>query len=59
MEPMTLASLLSSMGEIFSSVTGYFTTVFNLFVSTPLLLLTFGVGFVAVIINMARGFLGR
>lgn len=59
MESMTLATLLTSMGDIFTSVTGYFTTVFELFVSTPLLLLTFGVGFVAIVINMARGFLGR
>lgn len=56
---MELATLLTSMGQIFTSVTGYFTTVFNLFVSTPLLLLTFGIGFVAIVINMARSFLGR
>lgn len=56
---MTLTALLTSMGEIFTSVTGYFTSVFTMFVSTPILLLTFGIGFVAVVINMARGFLGR
>jgi hypothetical protein len=56
---MTLAELLYDMGSIFESVTGYFTDVFEMFVSNPLLLLTFGVGFVAIVINMARGFLGR
>lgn len=56
---MTLTALLADMGSIFTAVTGYFTDVFDLFVSTPLLLLTFGVGFVAIVINMARGFLGR
>lgn len=56
---MTLTELLTNMGSIFTAVTGYFTDVFELFVETPLLLLTFGIGFVAVIIHMARGFLGR
>lgn len=56
---MDLAALLTAMGSIFTSVTGYFTSVFTMFVSTPILLLTFGIGFVAIVINMARGFLGR
>ena len=56
---MTLTALLADMGTIFTSVTSYFTSVFTMFVETPILLLTFGVGFVAIIINMARGFLGR
>lgn len=56
---MTLTALLTVMGEIFVAVTGYFGDVIELFVSQPILLLTFGVGFVSIVVNMARGFLGR
>lgn len=56
---MTLAQLLLDMGEIFTAVIGYFGDVIDLFVSQPILLLTFGISFVAIVVHMARGFLGR
>ncbi|WP_313345701.1 hypothetical protein [Sedimentibacter sp.] len=59
MEEMTLTSLLADMGSIFTAVTGYFADVIGMFVSQPILLLTFGISFVAIVVHMARGFLGR
>lgn len=60
MEPTpALVSLLTSMGQIFTSVIGYFGTVFAEFMAQPILILTFGIGFAATVIHMARGFLGR
>lgn len=56
---MTLAELLTTLGDIFTAVIGYFGDVIDLFVSQPILLLTFGVSFVAIVVHMARGFLGR
>ncbi len=56
---MTMTELLSAMGSIFTAVTGYFGQVIEMFVEQPILLLTFGVSFVAIVVNMARGFLGR
>lgn len=56
---MTMTALLTDMGSIFTAVTGYFGDVIEMFVEQPILLLTFGVSFVAVVVNMARGFLGR
>ncbi len=54
-----LTSLLTDLGSIFTAVVGYFSTVFTEFMSHPILILTVGVGFAAVVVNMARGFLGR
>lgn len=56
---MTLTALLTDMGTIFTAVTGYFGEVIEMFVEQPILLLTFGVSFVAIVVHMARGFLGR
>lgn len=56
---MTLTQLLAALGEIFTAVTGYFANVIEMFVEQPILLLTFGVSFVAIVVHMARGFLGR
>lgn len=55
----TLATLLTDMGSIFTATIGYFGDVLDLFVSNPLLLLTFGITFTSVVISMARGFIGR
>lgn len=56
---MEMSALITTMTTIFTAVIGFFGDVFDLFVSNPLLLLTFGVSFASVIIHMARGFLGR
>lgn len=56
---MTLAQLLTDMGAVFTAVIGYFGDVIEMFVSQPILLLTFGISFASIVIHMARGFLGR
>lgn len=56
---MTLTALLVDMGSVFTAVIGYFGDVIDMFVSQPILLLTFGISFASIIIHMARGFLGR
>jgi ABC-type microcin C transport system permease subunit YejE len=56
---MTLAQLLTDMGAVFTAVIGYFGDVIDMFVSQPILLLTFGITFASIVIGMARGFLGR
>ena len=54
---MTLATLLTSMGDVFTAITGYFVTVLNVMVSHPLLLLTLGVTFTSVIIALVKKFI--
>lgn len=54
-----LVSLLADLGTIFTSVIGYFGSVIAEFMAHPILVLTFGISFVAIIVHMARGFLGR
>jgi hypothetical protein len=54
-----LTSLLADLGTVFTAVIGYFGTVFTEFMAHPILILTVGITFASIVINMARGFLGR
>ena len=57
METVTLGSMLTDFGTVFTSIVSYFTDVLDIMVSHPLLLLTLGVTFTSVIIALVKKFI--
>ena len=57
MEEVTLATVLTDIGSVFTSFTGYISDICDVIVSNPLLLVGFATSFVFVIIGLVRRFI--
>ena len=57
MEEVTLATVLTDIGSVFTSFTGYIADICDVIVSNPLLLVGFATSFVFVIIGLVRRFI--